>query len=105
MSLFALSNFDFRRLALEEIRKYSRLHMVKLASTMVNQIKNNNFVKWGQPGIRAQLVDIKKKKLEMDFVIEGDDTSLHVLNAVSPGFTCCLPFSKYVCDIVASKIN
>jgi (S)-2-hydroxyglutarate dehydrogenase len=34
----------------------------------------------------------------MDFVLEGDDRSMHVLNAVSPAFTCSLPFSSYVCD-------
>jgi hypothetical protein len=55
-------------------------------------------VKWGRPGIRAQLLDITKRKLEMDFVLEGDHRSMHVLNAVSPAFTCSLPFSSYVCD-------
>lgn len=27
-----------------------------------------------------------KKKLEMDFVLEGDDRSMHILNAISPAF-------------------
>ena len=61
-------------------------------------VKENQFTQWGKPGIRAQLVDVHKRKLEMDFVVEGDDTSMHVLNAVSPGFTCALPFSEYVCQ-------
>jgi hypothetical protein len=34
----------------------------------------------------------------MDFVLEGDRQSMHVLNAVSPAFTCSLPFADYVCD-------
>jgi hypothetical protein len=34
----------------------------------------------------------------MDFVLEGDHRSMHVLNAVSPAFTCSLPFAEYVCD-------
>ena len=33
-----------------------------------------------------------------DFVVEGNDQSMHVLNVVSPGFTCALPFSEYVCE-------
>jgi hypothetical protein len=36
----------------------------------------------------------------MDFVIEGDDRSMHVLNAVSPGWTCSLPFAAYVVDAI-----
>jgi len=56
---------------------------------------------WGKPGIRAQLIDIQQRKLEMDFVIEGDKKSMHVLNAVSPGFTSAIPFSSYVCEKIA----
>jgi L-2-hydroxyglutarate oxidase len=41
----------------------------------------------------------------MDFVLEGDNRSLHILNAVSPGFTCCFPFSRFVCDAIATKLN
>ncbi|MGM0670066.1 MAG: hypothetical protein ACQET1_10130 [Gemmatimonadota bacterium] len=34
----------------------------------------------------------------MDFYLEGDEQSLHVLNAVSPAFTCALPFAEFVLD-------
>ena len=37
-------------------------------------------------------------ELEMDFVVEGDDRSLHILNAVSPGFTCAMPFAEWVVE-------
>jgi len=43
--------------------------------------------------------------LEMDFILEGNDSSMHILNAVSPGFTCALPFAKYVCDKIDSKLS
>lgn len=98
MSLFMFSNFDFKKLALEEIQKYSRARLVQLASSLATQVKIENFTKFGPPGIRAQLLNIKEKKLEMDFILEGDNKSMHILNAVSPGFTSCLPFSQYVCD-------
>ncbi len=103
--LIASSNFDFKRLAFEEITKYSRAHMVKLASSLVDNIRKDNFTKWGKPGIRAQLLDIKEQKLEMDFVIEGDDRSMHVLNAVSPAFTCSIPFSQHICNEIKSLLN
>ena len=98
IGLLANSNFDFRKLAIKEMGKYSRSKMVTLASELVEGVKLEHYQSWGTPGIRAQLVDIKKRKLEMDFVLEGDRDSMHVLNAVSPAFTCGLPFAEHVCD-------
>ena len=43
--------------------------------------------------------------LEMDFILEGDRRSMHVLNAVSPAFTCSLPFSRYVGDRIGALLN
>ena len=56
------------------------------------------FTSWGRPGIRAQLVSKITNELVMDFLIEKDDKSLHILNAVSPAWTCALSFSEYVVD-------
>ena len=78
--------------------------MVTLACVLAEGVDERNYKKWGRPGIRAQLLDITKKKLEMDFVLEGDDRSMHVLNAVSPAFTCSLPFAGYVCDHIDKAI-
>lgn len=97
-SLFLFAGFDFRRLAIEEIRKYSRPHLVALAGELASDVRPENYVKWGKPGIRAQLMHLKSRKLEMDFVLEGDSNSFHVLNAVSPAWTCSLPFAEYVVD-------
>lgn len=96
--LMMSSNFDFRKLAVEEMQKYSRPHLVALASRLATGVRPGDYTRWGQPGIRAQLLNIKQRKLEMDFVIEGDEKSTHVLNAVSPGWTCSIPFASYVVD-------
>jgi L-2-hydroxyglutarate oxidase LhgO len=98
LGLLANAQFDYRRLAAGEIAKHSRHKMVSLASALAEGVHERNYRKWGRPGIRAQLLDITKRKLEMDFVLEGDRRSIHVLNAVSPAFTCSLPFADYVCD-------
>ncbi|MDP7552197.1 MAG: L-2-hydroxyglutarate oxidase [Nitrospinaceae bacterium] len=103
--LFISSNFNFKALAFEEIRKRSRPHLVALASSLAEGVELNNYRTWGKPGIRAQLINIEERKLEMDFVIEGDQDSIHVLNAVSPAFTCALPFAEYVCDQVARHVS
>jgi len=105
LGLFAFSKFDFKQLAFDEIRKYSKARMVTLSSSLLNGVKKESYTKWGKPGIRAQLLDIEEKKLIMDFVLEGDDHSMHVLNAVSPAFTCSIPFSQYVCEEITRLTN
>ena len=104
IGLLGTSSFDFKRLAFQEIRKYSRSHLIQLASSLATGIEVRAYTTWGKPGIRAQLIDIRKKKLEMDFVVEGDKQSMHILNAVSPGFTCAVPFSRYVCDKISQTM-
>ena len=44
------------------------------------------------------MLDTRTRRLEMDFRYEGDDRSFHVLNAVSPAFTCAFPFARHVVD-------
>ncbi len=41
----------------------------------------------------------------MDFVLEGDDRSMHVLYTISPAFTCCLLFASYVCDRIGTALG
>ena len=103
--LFWSSDFDFKNLAFEELQKYSQAKLVSLASSLAEGVEINSFRKWGTPGIRAQLLNIRKRKLEMDFVSEGDGKSLHILNAVSPAFTCALPFADFVCDKITELSN
>lgn len=102
--LMMSSRFDFQKLALEEVRKYSRPHLVALASRLAHGVKPEHYTRWGEPGIRAQLLDIKNRKLEMDFVIEGDEHSTHLLNAVSPGWTCSIPFARYAVDQIEKAV-
>jgi L-2-hydroxyglutarate oxidase len=103
--LMMSSSFDFQKLALSEIQKYSRLRLVALASRLAHDVRPEHYKRWGEPGIRAQLLDIKNRKLEMDFVIEGDAHSTHVLNAVSPGWTCSIPFARHVVDQMETAMN
>jgi L-2-hydroxyglutarate oxidase LhgO len=98
VDLFVRAGFDFRGLAREEIRKYHRPYLVAQAAALAEGVRASDYTKWGRPGIRAQLLDVRKRTLVQDFMVEGDERSLHVLNAVPPGFTCAIPFSEYVCD-------
>ena len=79
--------------------------MAQLASQLAEGVRPEHYRRWGKAGIRAQLLDIETRRLEMDFVIEGDAGSLHILNAVSPGFTCALSFAKHVCDRIGARLR
>ena len=103
--LFLSSNFDFKALAFRELKKYSKPLLVSLATKLAKGVDIKHYRQWGLTGIRAQLLNIRKKELEMDFVLEGDKQSMHILNAISPGLTCALPFADYVCDQIEGKIS
>jgi (S)-2-hydroxyglutarate dehydrogenase len=96
--LFITNSFNFRNLAINEIKKYNRKHFVGLADRLSQNVDTGLFTEWLSPGIRAQLLDKKTLKLEMDFIVEGDNKSLHILNAVSPAFTCSFSFARYLVD-------
>lgn len=96
--LFLGNYFNFRDLAFDEIKKYRRDYFVGLAKKLVKSIDPQGFTMYTKPGIRAQLLNVNTNQLIQDFVIEGDRKSVHILNAVSPGFTCCFPFAEYVID-------
>ena len=63
---------------------------------MTPHINLDKFNLWSAPGIRAQLLNKNTLELLQDFRIEGDNKSLHVLNMISPGFTCSIPFSDWI---------
>jgi L-2-hydroxyglutarate oxidase LhgO len=96
--LMLKADFDFRRLACEELRKYHRAHLVHLSQSLASGLELPTLKHWGPSGIRAQLLNLEKKSLEMDFIFEGDAKSFHVLNSVSPGWTCSIPFTEYMVD-------
>ena len=101
--LFLSNAFGFRGLAFDEMKKYNKSYFVNLATSMVHQIDKSGFTEWSKPGIRAQLLNVKTLELVMDFVVEGDKSTIHVLNAVSPAFTCSFPFAKWVVENYIEK--
>lgn len=101
--LFLSNAFEFRDIAFQELAKYRRAELVRQAAPLAEGIRSEDYRRRGRPGIRAQLLDVRTRRLEMDFVIEGDGGSTHILNAVSPAFTCALPFAELVMDRIEGK--
>lgn len=93
-----------RKLAWREIGKLSRRILVERAKPLLDGVELAHFTRWGRPGIRAQLVDTTTQALVKDFVVRDAERSVHVLNAVSPGFTCAQPFGELVADRVETQL-
>ena len=94
--LFLGNDFGFRSLAIEEIRKYSRRHLLSLARRLTRSMPLEHYDTWSEPGIRAQLLNRHTRELVQDFVVEHEGSTTHILNAVSPAFTASIPFARWV---------
>lgn len=95
-SLFIGSPLGLLHLAQTELPKILTRRLVRDGRELVPHLPDSIMWKKKRPGIRAQLVNLEKRSFEMDFVVESHDNFVHVLNAVSPGWTSAIPFAKYI---------
>lgn len=100
-----MNNLNFRNIALNEIKKYYRKYFIQNAASLVQTIDPAKFGSYLPPGIRAQLYDKTKKELVMDFIVEHGENSTHILNAVSPAFTCAFPFSRHAAQTIKQALS
>jgi len=103
--LFLTNAFGFRALAYSEVKKYIKSHLINLAKILTKDMDHDGYDSWSTPGIRAQLLDTQTLELVQDFVVEGNERSVHVLNAVSPAFTSSIPFANWVVENYIIKPN
>jgi len=95
--LFA-RNPAFRATALAEMYKYLPRVLYNAARRLVKELSPDDIEPSPKAGIRAQLVNRTTHQLVMDFVVERDERSMHVLNSISPAFTASMAFAKILCD-------
>ncbi len=89
---------NFRNYVTEEFSRYFPKNFYLEAKRLTPSLMPADVKTVAKVGIRAQLYHRTKGRLEMDFNIEKGQNSIHVLNAVSPAFTCGLSFATYVVD-------
>ena len=88
-----------------QLSQASLRSMVNAASDLVPNTPEPKVWSRGKAGIRSQLVDLNKREFVQDFVISESPGVVHILNAVSPGWTSALPFGRYVVEeFLLSKI-
>jgi (S)-2-hydroxyglutarate dehydrogenase len=80
-----------------EFPKFFLKTMISEASSLLPRVRETTNWKPIPAGIRAQLVD-RNGELVQDFVVEKGKNSVHVLNAVSPGWTSAIPFGRWIVD-------
>jgi L-2-hydroxyglutarate oxidase LhgO len=104
-SLHALLSNSFQetlRISITEISKFSSRKLLKESSSLVPLASSTSGWTRKPPGLRAQLVNLNTGQFEQDFVVRTEDCFTHILNAVSPGWTAAIPFSKWVVSQFAS---
>jgi L-2-hydroxyglutarate oxidase len=101
----------FRKLAMrhwrtgatEMIRSRSRNLYARSARRLVPQVRSEHLVHGGA-GVRAQAVSPEGRLID-DFVIEEVGTTVHVLNAPSPGATASLAIGAHVASLAARHLS
>jgi L-2-hydroxyglutarate oxidase len=96
--LMCRSQFGFRQLAFKELQYYLKKNVVKSAARLVEGLSPEQFQSWGRPGIRAQLLNKKTRNLVSDFTVTKSKHELHILNAVSPAFTCSMAMANAIIE-------
>jgi L-2-hydroxyglutarate oxidase LhgO len=92
---------NFRRMVHAEIGKYRKCNFLAAAQRLVPALTGGDLVPTAKAGIRPQLVNTRTGRLEMDYILERTDDSVHVLNAISPAFTASLAFAELIADAAA----
>lgn len=97
-SQFFANRDGFRRLAWQESRRVFRSGFFTAARKLLPRLQKQHLEKSTKVGIRAQMLDRKTGRLVMDFLVEKSDSATHVLNAISPAFTCSFPLARLIVD-------
>jgi L-2-hydroxyglutarate oxidase LhgO len=88
----------FWELATKELPRLLRPNVLREASELHDAVADIDDWQNLPAGIRAQLINLDDGKLVDDFIVETHENSIHILNAVSPGWTSALSFAKWLVE-------
>jgi L-2-hydroxyglutarate oxidase LhgO len=88
----------FWDLATKELPRLLRPNVLKEASELHEAVEGIDDWENLPAGIRAQLINLDDGKLVDDFIVETNENSIHILNAVSPGWTSAFSFAKWLVE-------
>ena len=97
-ALLKSDSVDLLGLAKEEALKLFKKPLLRRTRKLSSSLDSNrDWVKYPS-GIRAQIINTKTKAIEMDYIVKSDKNVVHILNAVSPGWTSAIPFARWVVE-------
>ena len=97
-ALLKSDSVDLIGLAKEEALKLFKKPLLRQARKLSSSLDYNyDWVKHPS-GIRAQIVNSKTRSIEMDYIVKIEKNAIHILNAVSPGWTSAIPFTRWVIE-------
>lgn len=94
--MYLANHQNFRKLVHTELGKYRKKNFFAAVHKLMPELTCDDLIPCDKVGIRPQLINVREKRLEMDYVIEKSPDSLHVLNAISPAFTSSLAFAEWI---------
>jgi L-2-hydroxyglutarate oxidase LhgO len=97
-ALFKSDSVDLIGLAREEFVKLFTKPLLNKTNKLTNSLNSNNQWTKYPAGIRAQIINLETKTIEMDYIVQSDKNVVHILNAVSPGWTSAIPFTRWVVE-------
>ena len=71
---------------------------LKAAQELIPDLKMEHIEISEKVGIRSQLFNLKKSKLENDFLCLNGNSSTHILNAISPAFTASFALADLIIE-------
>jgi len=103
--LFLSNSQNYRKHALNELNFYA-LNKFKTETSKFIDFYDNSvddmFMSKINYGIRPQLYDKKQNRLVDDFMYDIDESSINIVNAVSPAFTSCLALSEKIIKTISN---
>ncbi len=95
---FVQNKQGFRNLAFQESHKTLKPGFVRDAQRLVPRLRSGHLLRCDKVGLRAQMLDLFRRELVMDFLIEKGEMETHILNAISPAFTSAFAFARHVTE-------
>ena len=95
---FLKNRNGFRNLAFQEFKRLTKGGFVSEAQKIIPRLTHPMLKPTQKAGVRAQIFDRSKGQLVTDFLAVEGSHSLHILNSISPAWTCSFSLAEYICD-------
>ena len=93
---YTFNEGNIRKYVHEQAFLWMKDKMMSEAKKLVPSLKSEDVEISSKIGIRSQLFNHSKNLLENDFIYRKGESSLHILNAISPAFTASFELADYI---------